>query len=579
MKDNKSDRTQLSPRSSLSLLSLLSIHGFRSAALFIISVVSVFCLCVLRVHSQSVPEHISWTTLYEFLDELAAEQVIMLNTATKPYSRGLIADKLLEAREKNGELSTRQRAEVEFYLRHFRLEAGNNARLDGDIDLLRRGESSVSLFPAGIFHADSVFRAALLPVLGLQVWSNDVETFRHRWNGIAGFGYIGEHVGVYGSLRDNNETVQLTRAQFLNQRAGAPAKTAVSGGSDFSESRGGITAGWEWGSVGLIKDHVAWGSGYNGPIILSGRVPSTAQIALRLAPVWWFEFNYIHAWLVSNVLDSNATFYTPDGQRRDVLRDKYMAANFFTIRPWRHTAISVGNSIVYSDIGIQAAYLVPFVFYKSVDHTLNGAANRTGQNAQMFLDISTRQLKHLHVYGTLFFDELNTRRFTEGDENNIFSMKAGARLSNWPLKDVMLTAEYTRSNPITYKHNLATTTYESNNFVLGHYLRDNADEVHASLIVRPLRGLRVAGSFTRARRGPDIPYITGTAAIKEQFMTEVRYEQRSIAFEAGYELAHNARIFLGVDLTTVTGPDAARYVPTPYLGERTTVTGGIFFGI
>jgi hypothetical protein len=531
-----------------------------------------------QAQAQSIPEHLSWTTLYEFIDELASEQVITINTAVRPYSRALIAEKLLEAREKGAVLSERQRAEVEFYLRYYRLEAGHNERMSGDIDLLRRDESSVSLFPAGIFHADSMFRVALLPVLGMQVWSNANETFRHRWNGIAGFGYIGENVGVYGSLRDNNESVRLTRAEYLNQRAGAPAKIAVSGGSDYSESRGGITAGWDWGSVGLVKDHIAWGSGYNGPNILSGRVPSTAQITLRLAPAWWFEFNYIHAWLVSGVLDSNATFYTPEGQRRDVLRDKYMAANFFTVRPWRHTSISVGNSIIYSDIGIQAAYLVPFVFYKSVDHTLNGAANRTGQNAQMFLDISTRQLKHLHVYGTLFFDELNTRRFTEGDDNNIFSMKAGARLSNWPLRDVILTAEYTRSNPITYKHNLATTTYESNGFVLGHYLRDNADEIHASLIARPLRGLRLLASFTSARRGPDLPYITGTAAVQEQYMTEVRFEQRSITLEAGYEVAHNARVFLGLDMTDVSGADAAKYVPAVYLGKQNTITGGVHVG-
>ncbi len=544
---------------------------------------SIF-LCVLcgphvsYVNAQSVPEHLSWTTLYEFIDELASEQVITINTAVKPYSRELIADKLQEAQSKADQLSSRQRQEVEFYLRYFRLEVGNNNRQVGDIDLLRRDESSVSVFPAGIFHADSVFRVALLPVLGMQVWSNESETFTHRWNGVAGFGYIGDHVGIYGSLRDNNESVQLTRAAYLNQRAGAPAKRAVSGGSDYSESRGGITAGWDWGSVGLIKDHIAWGSGYNGPIILSGRVPSTAQIVLRLAPVWWFEFNYIHSWLVSGVLDSNRTFITEDGVRRDVLRDKYMAANLFTLRPWRHTSISVGNSIVYSDIGIQAAYLVPFVFYKSVDHTLNGAANRTGQNAQMFLDISTRQLRHLHVYGTIFFDELNTRRFTEGDDNNLYGIKLGARLGNWPLKDVMLTAEYTRTNPITYKHNLATTTYESNGYVLGHYMRDNADELHASLIVRPLRGLRVLAAITQSRRGPDIPYITGTDAVEEQFMTEVRFERQSIQLEAAYELAHNARIFLGLEMQDVAGPDAAKYVPAVYLGKTTTMTGGVHIG-
>jgi hypothetical protein len=241
--------------------------------------------------------------------------------------------------------------------------------------------------------------------------------------------------------------------------------------------------------------------------------------------------------------------------------DKYLATNLFTFKPWRTLHFSFGNSIIYSDIGVQAAYLVPFLFYKSVDHTLNGAANNTGQNAQMFLDISSRQIRHLHLYTTIFFDELNTRRITEGDDNNFYSIKAGARLSNWPLKDVMLTAEYTRTNPMTYKHNLDTTPFETNRYSLGHYLRDNADQLHASLIARPLRGLRLLASWTKERRGPDIPYIRGIDAITVPFMEEVRYERSNIRLEAAYEVIHNGRIFLSADLQDITGPDAALVRP------------------
>jgi hypothetical protein len=57
--------------------------------------ITIFVLCVLcvpcgAIYSQGVPEHLSWTTLYEFLGELASEQVISLNTTVKPYSRNLI---------------------------------------------------------------------------------------------------------------------------------------------------------------------------------------------------------------------------------------------------------------------------------------------------------------------------------------------------------------------------------------------------------------------------------------------------------------------------------------------------------
>jgi hypothetical protein len=544
-------------------------------------------LCVLGVaslittsstFSQSVPEHLSWATLYEFLDELASEQVISLNTSVKPYSRALIFQKLTEAQGLESSLSGRQRDELNFYLRAFALEAGSNAHQSGDIDLIRSSEkASVSFYPTGIFFRDSLFALGVTPVLGLQYFTNENENFYHRFHGVSAFGSIGSNVGFYVSLRDNHESIPLSSEEFLTDRYGVPAKRS-GGGVDYSEARGGLTVGWDWGSIGLVKDHFAWGSGYNGTNVFSGRFPSPGQITLRIAPVDWFEFNYVHAWLVSEVLDSSRSFNTDEGVYRQVFHDKYLAANLYTFKPWQQLHVSFGNSIVYSDIGVQAAYLVPFLFYKSVDHTLNGAANKTGQNAQMFLDISSRQIRHLNLYTTIYFDELNTRRFTEGEDNNFFSFKAGARLSNWPLKDVMVTAEYTRTNPMTYKHNLAATTFETNNYVLGNYLRDNSDQLHASVIVRPLRGVRVLAAFTRDRRGPDIKYVTGTDAIKVPFMSEVRFKRQSIRIEAAYEIVHNGQFFACVDLQDVSGPDDATYVPTAYLGKTTTITSGFHIG-
>ncbi|MCB2203148.1 hypothetical protein KQI65_00250 [bacterium] len=544
-----------------------------------ILLIALLFLCAMSIQAQHLPEDIRWETLYEFLDELSAEQIIDLNTSVKPYSKKLIRQKLHEAQQQELRLSARQRAELRFYLRSYMLEEGNNIRQGGDIDLLRNGSrASVSLYPTGIFYADSLFRLDVTPILGLQYFSTENEFFYHRWQGISAYGYIGEHVGIYTSLRDNHESYQITRAEFLNDRYGTPSKGAATGGRDYSEARGGITVGWDWGSVGLVKDYFQWGSGYAGTNIYSGRFPSPGQLRLHLAPVDWFEFNYIHAWLVSEVLDSTRSFNTQEGVYREIFREKYLATNLFTFKPLQQLHVSFGNSIIYSDVGLQAAYFVPFLFYKSVDHTLNGAANKTGQNAQMFLDISSRQIRHLHLYATVFFDELNTRRFTEGEDNNFYSLKTGARLSNWPVKDVILTGEFTHTNPMVYKHNLATTTFETNRYVLGHYLRDNADELYASVIVKPLRGLRLKAEFSKARKGPDVVYVTGRQAIKVPFMESVRYENQTINLEAGYELTHNGRLFASLTLRDITGPDAALYVPAAYLGKTTTISGGFNIG-
>ncbi|MCX6248438.1 MAG: hypothetical protein NTW10_11985 [Bacteroidetes bacterium] len=51
-----------------------------------------------------------------FLDELASEHVIELNSVIKPYSRAFIRQKLTEAKDKLDKLNRRQKEELRFYI-------------------------------------------------------------------------------------------------------------------------------------------------------------------------------------------------------------------------------------------------------------------------------------------------------------------------------------------------------------------------------------------------------------------------------------------------------------------------------
>jgi hypothetical protein len=58
--------------------------------------------------SQEVYEHISNKSIYAFLDELANQHIITLNSVVKPYAKNFIALKLKEADGKKNELSKRR---------------------------------------------------------------------------------------------------------------------------------------------------------------------------------------------------------------------------------------------------------------------------------------------------------------------------------------------------------------------------------------------------------------------------------------------------------------------------------------
>ena len=549
----------------------------------------IITIIFLSVNSpaQVVYEHVSRTNIYDFLDELANEKIIEINSVVKPYSRTFIANKLAEAYDQKESLNKRQVKEIEFYLKDYRLELEYNTQgMKPGNTFPKKENIATSLNPVQFAYRDSLFALSIRPIWGIHYFINDNETAFHRWGGLEGFAYATKYLGLYTSLRDNHENVPLTNPDYFNQQQGAPVKGSAKGGRDYSEARGGLMASWKWGAVGIVKDHEVWGNNYYGANILSGRTPSFAHIKLWLKPVKWFEFNYIHGWLVSEVVDSSRSYW--DGNTyREVFHGKYIASNMFTFIPVKHLNISFGNSIIYSDIGVQAAYLVPFLFYKSVDHTLNSTANNTGQNSQMFFDISSRNIRHLHLFFSMFIDEFSISRIWHDYEHNFLSYQGGFRLSNWPVQNLSLIAQYTFTLPMTYQHNLSTTTFESNSYNLGHYMRDNSQDLYLCLQYKPIRGLKLDLYYNFAQHGDDVKYGEYVPADEVPILQNITWQKNLLGLNAKYEFFNNAYVFLGLVYSNIQGYDVddrtaeeylLKFTPELYWGKNTTFTAGFNIG-
>ncbi len=512
-------------------------------------------------YSQSVYQHVRNTGVYEFLDELANEGIIELNGSVKPLSRMQISQFLSTANKYREGLNKRQQGELDFYLKDFGKE------LNATRNFKRRFDA--------MYYKDSLFTATLNPIGGGISFYNDSAFAYRRWVGAEGWGYIGSNFGLYASLRDNAENIRMSSPFFLTQMQGGGYKPSGKGG-EFSDMRGGLTWTWNWGSIGIIKDNVEWGSGYNGTNILYSRAPSFTMLKLRLHPVKWFELNYIHGWLVSQVIDS-ANSYSYAGATRRVFRPKYIAANFFTFKPWKSFNVSLGNSIVYSDMDVHPAYLTPLFFYKSVDHHLNGMSNITGQNSQMFFDLSVRSIKHTHLYITLFLDELSMKNmFDPQKHSNFFSLKTGFRLSNFPISNLSLTAEYTRTNPQAYEHIIETTTFTSNRFNLGHYLRENSQEVFVSLQYRPYKTLKIESSYALAQKGPLLANNqTGRLGLK--FLETVVWEANTFELKGIWQFINDGYLSFAGQYGSIRGDKT--YTPTHLWGNQLTFVFGLTFGL
>ncbi|MDR1729631.1 MAG: capsule assembly Wzi family protein [Prevotellaceae bacterium] len=565
-----------------------------------ITIIFAFIALVFTVSAQYIPEHISYTRIYDFIDELANDGVIELTSVTKPYSKEYIAKKLLEAQEREAVLNKRQQQELKFYLNVYALEI--NRLPDTKWSILEREKITITTLQPAIYYRDSLFRAYMAPLLGMQVWAKSGKAVTQRWYGAEFQGMIGKNWSIYGSLRDISIRGDLlSKPSYLNNLPGYEYKESQAGG-DYSDSRGGITYSNSWISFGLMKDNVIWGDNYHGSNILSGRAPSFPMLKLQLRPVKWFQLDYFHGWLVSNVKDS--THYSMEDTQAGVTKkqygmaNKFMAANMLTFIPIRNLNISLGNAIIYTEPNVQPAFFIPIAFYKSLSHTLTKGTGGENGNSALFLNLSSRNIKHLHLYASVFADEIKFSRFKSSDpETNPVSYKIGARLSNFPLQNLSLTGEFTRTNIITYKHSVHAATWASNSYNLGHYLGDNSQELYGAIHYKPIRGLDVELSYSNAKHGNEYQYIRGQIRniISQPALNEITWSNQTLSLGANYEIIKNTYANLKLQYSNIQGynltsapiggevrEDAQGYLdlftPKFYQGKNVTFEVGLSFG-
>lgn len=576
--------------------------------------------------AQNIPVSLSYTKVYDFIDELIMDGVVTNQTAIRPYTRNQIADMLTQAQRADSLLSNRQQNELKFYLNEFALE--NDLMVDNFVQYTDRRTFSLSLADPQFSYKslNNMFKMRIRPILGGDVMLSKKGAIVQRWWGAEIQMDIAKHLSIWGSLRDNSwngnwlnsdyfpsDYARINGARIhygasqqtpaLSNIPGVQYKEATYGG-DFSDSKGGINLYSWWGSIGIQRENIRWGDSYHSSNILSGRNPAVPMITLQLTPCKWFQFDYFHAWLVSNVLDSTYYYLENTTNGNASLKNyrpynKFMAANMFTFTPIKHLSISLGNSIVYAEQSLQVAYLIPIAFYKSLDHLLTKGVRTQNQNSQVFASISVRPINHLQLYGSFFLDEVKFSRFKLSEpENNPISYQVGFNWSGWPIDGLSLKGEFMRSYIACYTHSIDVLTWASNSYNMGHYMGDNAQSIYAELAYRPVRGLLLKLSYTNDMKYNSYSYLRDNISetIAQKPFDHCIYRNDEVRFDGIYEAHPNMYLRLSIGYNNAQGFDNLKSDPLPseyigtaqqyldafcplyYQGKNLTISGSFSFG-
>ena len=581
----------------------------------------------LGLTAQNIPVALSEQRLYDFIDELSTDGVISVTEAVRPYSRLQVAQMLTEAQKRDSLLSSRQRKDLDYYLNEFAIERDTMRRQIVQYTDDRTFNLSLCDPQFAYMTPKKNFKLQLRPILGAEVYGSQKGAVIKRWWGADLKMDIVHHVSLWGSLRDISwngkmglsdkyfpseldkiDGAKLTKGHFLNTLDGVQYKEANYGG-DFSDSKGGISIYDWWGSLSLSRENIRWGDAYHASNILSGHNPAVPQVSLQLTPVYWFQFDYFHAWLVSNVLDSTDYYLETDNinslggkvmQKEYRQRSKYMAANMFTFKPIKYIHFSFGNSIVYSERTPNAAYFIPIAFFKSLDHLFTKGTRTENQNSQVFATITVRPVDHLKLYTSLFADEISWNRFKPSvKENNPISYVVGFDWGGWPLKGLSLKGEFSRSYIACYTHSIASLEYTSNSYNMGHYMGDNAQSIFLELSYRPIRGMRVSIDYTDETKYNSYNYIRQDVdkAIAQKPFDKKVYRNYAVSANLLYEVYHNMYLTASVAYNNAQGYDRPaaeqtcisentgtaayflnRFSPVYFQGKNFIATAGFSFG-
>lgn len=591
------------------------------------SVLLCFFVCQ-PTRAQAIPVPMQYTEVYDYIDELITDGVITRQTAVRPYTRKQVADMLVEAQQADSILNRRQKKDLAFYLNVFALERDTISTNFVQYTDRRTFNLSLANPQFSYLTKNKLFKMSIEPILGMDLYGSKRGLIIKRWWGADLKMDIAHHVSIWGSLRDISyngtaalsdkyfandyakiDGAKITKPGYLNNLAGVQYKEANYGG-DFSDSKGGISLYSWWGSIALQRENIRWGDSYHCSNILSGRNPAVPMLLLQLTPCRWFQFDYFHAWLVSNVLDSTNYYVenTTTGGTYKHYRpaNKFMAANMFTFTPIKYVSFSFGNSVVYAERNVQAAYFIPFAFYKSLDHLLTKGLSVENQNSQLFGSLSVRPWDHIQLYTSIYVDEFKLARLKKSNpENNLVSYLVGFNWSGWPLTGLSLKGEFMRSYIACYTHSINVLTWASNGYNMGHYMGDNAQSIYVELAYRPIRGMRLKLTYTNdtkfnsyayLRRGGKDGGISQTIAQKP--FDKAIYRNDEVALDGIYEVHPN--MYLRVNLTynnargydnleqTIVSEDAGekctaqyylnKFCPAYYQGHNFTAVVGFSFG-
>ena len=136
----------------------------------LITLLTFFC-GTLVLFAQNIPQNMDYTRLYSFIDELATDGLVDVNSAIKPYNRNAIAAMLKQAKAQDSLLNKRQKKDLAFFMSDFANELDTMPK--AYVHWTDKKSFDLSLLQPQFLYQNKHFKFHLRPILGMDLMYND----------------------------------------------------------------------------------------------------------------------------------------------------------------------------------------------------------------------------------------------------------------------------------------------------------------------------------------------------------------------------------------------------------------------
>ena len=489
--------------------------------------------------------------VYTYLFRMAQKGFVVFDDAIQPATRTKITNALNTLANNQNKLTETERKELSFYLQEYNALITDTTT----INILVKDKYKRPRF----FSIESKdFNLKVDPIIGDKLILGNGNNINQVSNGVQLWGTAGKHWGYQLFYRDYTETGTVRNyynVKGLSFTREEPTTGFVIVGLNdehkinYSEVRANITYTFNKGMLSFGKDRMLWGYGETGRIVLDQKAPSYPYIRLDYEPIKNLRFNYMNAWLNSNIIDSSNSYLTHtggvSGDVRIVYKPKFLATHSISYNFNNGLMASLGESVIYSD-KMDPGFLIPINLFKIYDNNKSNYSINAGSNGQYFFQLSSRnQLKNTHLFATVFIDELRlATMFDAKKSRNQLGFTIGGSKTDMFTPYLTLGGEYTLVNPFVYSNLIPAQFYSSYDYSLGDWMGNNFDRLVVFGKYNPIPKLNLYAHIERIRKG-------GPGTIKQQyeaepqprFLFDFQKNKFDMLLKANYEYYNNLYLF------------------------------------